>query len=63
MKITKDEIVFIKQLMDKFPPQTEFELIETPSNGIGTNLLLQFDTIIEGYSGTFTIAISGPEKW
>jgi len=63
MKITKNEVERILEVISQFPEIDQFELDQDNSSGIGSLTTLIVDTTINGIKGKFTIEISNLEDW
>jgi len=63
MKITKNEVERILEVISQFPEVDQFELDQDNSSGIGSLTTLIVDTTINGIKGKFTIEISNLEDW
>ena len=63
MHLNRLDIKRIANLLEKFPQVETFEINADASSGIGRSLTITFDQEIAGYSGSFTVEISGIEDW
>ena len=63
MKITKNEVERILEVISQFPEIRQFELDQDNSSGIGSLTTLIVSTTINSIKGKFTIEISNLEDW
>jgi hypothetical protein len=63
MHLSKEEVLKILEVMEKFPEAGCFELKQDNNSGIGSITTLTVFTEINGCEGQFTIEISGIENW
>ena len=63
MHLSKEEVLKILEVMEKFPEAGCFELNQDNASGIGSITTLTVFTEINSVEGKFTIQISGIENW
>ena len=63
MHLSKDDVLKILEVMEKFPEAGCFELQQDNNSGIGSITTLTVFTEINGFEGKFTIEISGIKNW
>ena len=63
MHLSKEEVLKILEVMEKFPEAGCFELKQDGDSGIGSITTLTVFTEVNGYEGHFIIEISGIENW
>jgi len=63
MKITKNEVERILEVISQFPEVDQFELDQYNDSGIGSLTTLIVSTTINSIKGKFTIEISNLEDW
>jgi len=63
MHLSKEEVLKILEVMEKFPEAGCFELKQDSDSGIGSITTLTVFTEVNGIEGKFTIEISGIENW
>ena len=62
IKISKDELNKIEQLLEKFPTVDEMTVV-TNQTGIGSTLEVLFDTHYNGVPGVFKVDLTDVSKW
>ena len=63
MHLSKDDVLKILEVMEKFPDAGCFELTQDSNSGIGSITTLTVFTEINGFEGKVAIEISGIENW
>ena len=63
MHLSKEEVLKILEVMEKFPEAGCFELKQDNNSGIGSITTLTVFTEVNGIEGHFIIEISGIENW
>jgi hypothetical protein len=63
MHLSKEEVLKILEVMEKFPEADCFELKQDTDSGIGSITTLTVFTEVNGIEGHFIIEISGIENW
>ena len=62
IKLAKEELDTINQLMEKFPGVDNLTLVTT-NTGIGQTLEILFDTHYNGVPGVFKVDLTDVSKW
>lgn len=63
VRLTREDLVNINDIFDKFPELYSLELTVDHSSGIGANVTVTLDTTINDYAGTFKIDITNTLTW
>ena len=61
--ITKEELIEILAVLDKFPDVEKTELAYDNNNGIGYILTMSFPYVVNGIATTQTVEIAGVDQW
>jgi len=61
--ITKEELIEILAVLDKFPEVEKTELAYDNNNGIGYILTMSFPYVVNGIATTQTVEIAGVDQW
>lgn len=62
VKLNKDELSKINQLIEKFPTIDDMTIV-TGTTGIGQTLEVLFDTHYNGVPGVFKVDLTDVSKW
>lgn len=63
IKLTRDELPRILEILDKFPNVDVFDIEEEGGNGIGTVTTMRFKDTVSGEQVELSIILSGVESW
>lgn len=63
MFLHRDDIVYMAELINKFPDADTFELVQNTSSGIGAHTTLRVRTKIADVDGEFEMIVSSVENW
>jgi hypothetical protein len=63
MFLHRDDIKKIGELIEKFPNAQVFELYSDNSSGIGAEVTMKVQTVVNDIEGTFEIVVSSVENW
>jgi hypothetical protein len=63
IRLTRDDLVTIKDIFDKFPEVHSLEVTVDHGSGIGAAVTVALNTTINDYSGTFEIDITDISTW
>lgn len=63
IRLTRDDLVTIKDIFDRFPEVHSLEVTVDHSSGIGAAVTVALNTTINDYSGTFEIDITDTSNW
>ena len=61
--ITKEELIEILAVLDKFPEVENTELAYDNNSGIGYILSMSFPYVVNGVATTQTVEITGVDQW
>lgn len=63
MYLHRDDLKKIVEILDKFPDIEHFEVFSDNSSGIGAEVTLKIQTVVNNIEGSFEIVVSSVENW